>query len=308
MEKIIVIGHENPDTDSIAAAVGIVELLKKEGLDAQAVKAGINKETEWALNYCQKEVEDLENISLENTKVFFVDFNEEAQNPIKEKVDLYGLIDHHKLASSFASDEPILFRIEPLGSTSTLVAKMFKEKEYELDESLAKLLLLGIISDTLNLTSPTTTEEDKKIVDELAEKTNKDVQKLADNLFEAKSDLSSFTPKEIAKLDYKNFEFKGQKVGIGVIETVKPEKLESMEQDLRTAILEIKKEENLNYVYLGIVDIIKQNTKLIIIGDTEKELAQKAFPKGQTEGMNMILNKVVSRKKQIAPAIEKAIK
>jgi len=308
MGKIIVIGHKNPDTDSVAAAIGLAELLKKEGKEAIPVRGGnLNKETEWALNHSGLEIGNVENI--EGDEYFFVDFNEESQSPVDlKKVKLAGLLDHHKLACSWSTEDQVLFRVEPIGSTSTLVAKLYKERGEAIDAPISKALLCGIISDTLNFTSPTTTEEDKKYAEELAGSTQENTNELADKLFEAKSDLSSFTPEEIAKLDYKVFEFNGKKVGIGVIETVNPANAKEMEKDLREAVLKMKESENLDLVYLGIVDILKQETELILVGEEEKKTALKAFPDSQAKGDNLVLKEVVSRKKQIAPAIERALK
>lgn len=313
MSNILVIGHLNPDTDSIAAAISLTHLLQTQGKEAQARKKGnLNKESAWALEYSQNEGR-IRNIAEEEitpeSKIFLVDFNEESQSPIDPtRINLTGLIDHHKIAGNWKTEEPILFRIEPIGSSSTLVAKMFQEKRLEIPLNIAKLLLCGIISDTLNLTSPTTTEEDIRWVKILSSQTGEDTAKMADALFEAKSDLSTFSPAEIAKLDYKNFDFGGKKVGIGVIETVKPDKVRPLENALKDELKKIKVAEVLDFAFLGIVDIIKNQTELLIIGGLEKELALKAFPNAIQAGDNMLLEGVVSRKKQIAPEIERAIK
>lgn len=313
MKKIIVIGHENSDTDSICAAAAMAELLRAEGKEAMARRKGnLNKEAEYALAFSGAEDKILElekELPVEEHVFFFVDFNERAQSPIQsEKIELVGLIDHHKLGSDFKTEEPAYFRIEPLGSSSTLVAKLYFEKGVEIQDWVAKLLLAGIISDTLNLTSPTTTEEDRLWVKRLSELVGTTPAELAENLFEAKSDLSAFSPKEIAKLDYKNFDFGGTKVGIGVVETVKPEKVKALEEELKKALSEIKKEEGVDLIYLGIVDIINNRTEMLLVGEAEKALLMKVFADIVIEGENLILRGVVSRKKQIAPMIEKGLK
>ncbi len=311
MKKTIVIGHDNSDTDSVCAAVAMAELLKAKGKKAVAMRKGsLNKETAFALEFAgaTKKVKSIKNDEIKGEEVFFVDFNEKAQSPIKgENYKLIGLIDHHKLSGDFKTEEPILFRIEPIGSTSTLVAKLYFEKEIEIEKWVAKLMLAGIISDTLNLTSPTATEEDSLWLRRLSAVTGVDTTKLADNLFEAKSDLSDFSPREIVKLDYKNFDFGGTKVGIGVVETVKPEKIKFLEPELKKALAEIKKEENLDLIYLGIVDILKNRTEMLLIGEREKALIMKVFSDIVISENNLILRGVVSRKKQIAPMIEKGL-
>lgn len=313
MKKIIVIGHENSDTDSICAAASMAELLRAEGKNAVARRKGsLNKESEYALAFAGAEseiVELREDESSEENAFFFVDFNERAQSPVQsDNIELVGLIDHHKLGSDFRTEEPAYFRIEPLGSSSTLVAKLYFEKGVEIKDWVAKLLLAGIISDTLHLTSPTTTDEDRLWVKRLSELVGAAPAQLAEKLFEAKSDLSAFSPKEIAKLDYKNFDFGGTKVGIGVIETVKPEKVKALEEELKKALTEIKEEEKVDLIYLGIVDIINNRTEMLLIGEKEKALIMKVFADIVIEGENLILRGMVSRKKQIAPMIEKGLK
>jgi manganese-dependent inorganic pyrophosphatase len=309
--RTFVIGHLNPDTDSIVSAIALAGLLNSEGKEARAVKKGnLNKESQWALDHCQAKdsIEELENVP-DGQEVFFVDFNEFDQCPLNpEKVKLIGLLDHHKLGSGWKTEEPILFRVEPVGATSTLMAKIYREKNIPLPENLAKLLLCGIISDTLNLTSPTTTEEDKHWAKKLSEQTNENVEELANNLFEAKSDLSSFTPEEVAKLDYKVFNFIGKKIGIGVIETVRSDNAKELEGELKKVMGKIKSEEGLDYVYLGIVDILNNQTELLIGDEETKLLARKAFSEATESGDNLILPNIVSRKKQIAPAIERVLK
>lgn len=310
---IIVIGHTNPDTDNVATSIGIAKLLELEGKEAIAYKKGnFNKETQWVLEKTKlsdhiKEIQD-EKVE-EKSPVFFVDFNEEAQAPLDiNNIELVGLIDHHKLSGNWKTEEPILFRIEPLGSGSTLVAKMYQEKNIKIPHEVAKILLCGIISDTLNLTSPTATEEDKIWTGILAEQTKEDADQLAENLFTAKSDLSSFTPEEIVKLDYKNFDLSGKKVGFGVIETVKPDNVKKLEKELKEELQKIKTNEGLDYIFLGIVDILNNETEILLISKPAKELIMKAFSDIQILEDNLILKGIVSRKKQIIPAIEHALK
>jgi len=313
MGTTIVIGHLNPDTDNIAATIGITALLRSEGKEAVPYKKGnLNNETDWVLEYSnfKDQIQDLPNENLpEKQRVFLVDFNETAQAPVDlSKIKLVGLVDHHKLAGNWQTEEPIIFRVEPVGSSCTIVAKMFWEKNIAVSSELATLLLCGIISDTLNLSSPTTTEEDRQWVAALAKQSGGNVNDLADKLFEAKSDLSAFTPAEVVKLDYKVFTFGTKRIGIGVVETVKPENVKKIEGDLKQVLSRMKKEENLDLAYLGIVDILKKQTELLLISDEEKTVAMKSFSDIVISGDNLVLRGIVSRKKQIVPAMEKVVK
>ncbi len=309
--EIIVIGHLNPDTDSIVSALGVAKFLEEEGKKALACRAGnLNNESLFVLDYCglNTEIEDIKKVGLEEKEIIFVDFNEEGQSPIDSKeVKLRGILDHHKLSCSFKTEEPIFFRMEPVGSTSTLVLKLSREKNIDLGEPIEKALLCGIISDTLDLSSPTTTNEERFWVDYLTKKLHINQTELAERLFEAKSDLSAFTSEQIVKLDWKNFEFEGNKIGIGVIETVKPGQVKKIEQSLREALAKVKEEEKLDFAYLGIVDIIKNETEMLIISEKEKEIIMKSFSDIRIDEDSLILRGIVSRKKQIAPAIERAM-
>jgi len=310
---IIVIGHLNPDTDNIAAAVAMANLLKAQGDEAAAYKKGnLNKESSLALKFSglENQIGDLpEAVIAEGADFFLVDFNEASQAPVEpEKIKLRGLVDHHKLGSSWKTDEPVLFRIEPMGASSTLLCKMYQEKKIELSLGLAKLLLCGIISDTLKLTSPTTTDEDKIWAGILAQQTATGIDELAGQLFEAKSDLSEFTPEEVVKLDYKEFDFSGKKVGVGVIETVDPQSAKKMEKELKGEMEKTKTAEGLDYIFLGIVDILNNETEMLLISKEAKDLIMKSFSDIVIREDNLVLKGVVSRKKQIVPVLERTLK
>lgn len=310
---IIVIGHLNPDTDNIAASLAMAHLLNAQGKEACARKKGnLNKESALALRITglENRLKDLSETEVaEGQPFFFVDFNEESQTPVEpEKVKLTGLVDHHKLGGKWKTEEPVLFRIEPIGSTSTLICKLYLENKVEFKPDIAKMLLAGIVSDTLKLTSPTTTDEDKIWAGILAKQTGTNLDELADQLFEAKSDLSEFTPEEVAKLDYKVFDFSGKKVGIGVIETVKPASAKKMEAELKAAMEKIKAADGLDYILLGIIDILNNETEMLIIGQEARDIIMKSFADIVIREDNLVLKGVVSRKKQIVPALERTLK
>ncbi len=313
--SIITIGHLNSDTDSVAGAVALAELLKLQGKEALAYRNGqLNKESEWALKHCDSTnlVSEFSSTNIsENQEFFLVDFNEENQSPVAlAKINLVGLIDHHKLNSCWKTDKPIYFRIEPVGSTCTLIAKLYQERKIVIAKDVARLLLCGLISDTINLTSPSTTADDREILTFLATQTNENIEWLAQNLFEAKSDLSSFTPEEVVRLDYKIFNFAQKKIGIGVIETLSPANIKKIEPELKQAMRKIKSEDGLDYLYLGIVDIVKQETEMLAEDEEEKQIILKAFSDIEiaSSGDNLLLKTIVSRKKQIVPQIENFLK
>ena len=299
---IIVIGHRNPDTDSIVSAIVGSYLFNQLGLDSKPARAGeLNRETKFVLNYFQQEEPELvENLNGQ-------DFILVDHNSVKESVDgrddsrLLGVIDHHYL-SGVRTEKPILYRAEPIGSASTIIAKMFWEKEIDLPTSLAGLLLSGIISDTLKFNSPTTQEEDKKIAQKLAELAQVDIDQLAEQMFEAKSNLDGFSWDEIISGDYKSFESNSKTFGIGVWETVKPEKLLENKTKIIESLRRKKEQDQLDWLLFGVVDIIEQKTYLFLLGQEEDDLAKSVFG-GEIEDSIMVLPGIVSRKKQMVPKI-----
>jgi manganese-dependent inorganic pyrophosphatase len=301
--KTYIVGHKNPDTDSVVSAIALSELEKAEGKDYIAVRAGdLNKETEFVLNQFAFKMPEL--LPEGEKKVILVDHNEVSQ--ISENIStdqIQCIIDHHKLGGLSLS-EPISVRTKPVVSTATMIAQIFNEDNIEITKNVAGILLAGIISDTLNLTSPTTTEKDKKIVEALNKIANIDIERLAKDMFAAKSDISDIPTEELLNKDYKNFEIVGKKIGFGVWETVLPEAVLEREQEIINILDKMKQEESLDFVFFAVVDILNNNSVFIIISDTEKEVAEAAFG-GKVENGLMKLEGVVSRKKQMIPPLEK---
>lgn len=303
LKKITVLGHKNQDTDATVAAIGLAELFKAAGLFRAVAKIADqpNRETAYVLK--RFGVNQPGTFSPKKDEaVFLVDFNEETQSPAPFKeVQIEGLVDHHKLNICFSKDYPVMFRVEPVGSSSTIVAKMHRDYGIKPTKTIASLLLSGILSDTLKFSSPTTTAEDIKIAKELARTAKVSISELAQKMFEAKSDLRGMAGNDIITMDYKEFVFGKHKTGIGVLETVNPSSALKIEKEIRTALSEYKKKQKIDLIYFGLVDIIKNSTTLLLIGKEEEEVAEKVFGKIAKDGA-MLLPDVVSRKKQIVPA------
>lgn len=303
MSKIVIVGHKNPDTDSIISAICAQEFFTKVlGKESKAYRAGgINNETKFILEKFGVETPELISTIAEDDSVVLVDHNETSQvfdGLNYANVDC--IIDHHKL--SINTEKPIVCRMEPIGSTSSLIAKMFFEKNAEVSESLASLLLAGILSDTLNLMSPTTTEEDKELVAKLNAIAKLDIEEFVGEMFKAKSSLEGISIDELISLDYKVFEMGAHKVGIASWETTGPESVNAKKAEIMQALVAKKSSENLEHMFFMVVDILKQNCQLYLIGEQEKELAEKVFGGVIEDGM-MFLPGVASRKKQIVPQL-----
>ncbi|MCD6226856.1 MAG: manganese-dependent inorganic pyrophosphatase [Candidatus Aenigmarchaeota archaeon] len=300
MSKIFVFGHKNPDTDTICSAIAYAKLKRLKNFDAQAVRLGeINPETEFALKKFGVEIPE-EMHSFEGKDVILVDHTEIKQSADDIlKANIIEIIDHHNLGDIYTR-YPVFVRIEPIGSTSTIIFKMFRESNLDIDNKTAGLLLSGILSDTVILRSVTCTDEDRKIAKKLADQLNLDLEKYGFELKKAKSDISSKTDRELIKSDLKIFNTIN--MGIGQVEIV-----EDIDEKRKKTLLEemekIRKEIGCDTLLLMLTNIIKQDTELLVVGKTD--LVEKAF-KTKVENNRVYLKGVMSRKKQVKPVIEDA--
>jgi len=294
---IIVIGHKNPDTDSVISAKVFANFL---GEDAVSRIAGeVNSETKFIFSYFK---EDLPEIITEekDAEFFLVDHNEIVQS-VAKKEKICGVLDHHML-SGLKTDKPIFFRIEPVGSTSTLVYKMMKEKGVSLTEKEAGLLLAGIISDTLNLNSPTTTTEDIDLYYELSKISKIEPNSFAEKMFEAKSDFSGKNIEDIIFGDLKEYDFGGKRIVIGVAESTSLKYFEENQKEIRLILKKIKEERKYDALFFGAVDIINGNTMFYPASDEEKEIIRKVF-NGEEKENYFLLENVSSRKQEMVPPL-----
>ena len=303
---IYLVSHKNPDTDSIVSSLVMKCFLEKSGQKVKVCRIGkVNKETTYILNYLKEKAPALiKNVA--GKKLFLVDHNEiEHGGKGMEKAEIIGILDHHRLGG-IETVFPIFSRTEPLGSTSTLVFKVFKEKGLTLQKKQAVLLLAGIISDTLKFISPTTTNEDKKLAKELEKISGENINKLAKEMFKARFDVSGTNLKDLLTKDYKEFKLGKTVVGIAVWETPSPQGILGRKTKIIEGLKKIKKQRKIDLIYFGTLDIFKKECKLFLISEKERRIAEKAF--GKKEKDNIIyLPGVISRKKQIVPKFAKVL-
>lgn len=306
MKKVIIVGHKNPDTDSIISAIAAQELFANFGFEAQARRAGeANNETKFILKKFGIAMPELATSLQEDETAMLVDHNEESQTFDQLNYNKVSyIIDHHKL--SIKTEAPIFCRVEPIGSTSSLLAKMFFEWRIDLSQKIAQLLIAGILSDTLNLTSPTTTVEDRELLEKLNETAKLDVNVFVTEMFAAKSSLDGISVEDIIRIDYKTFEIEKFNLGVGTWETTMPESVSAKKAEIIQALLKEKEAVKLDFIFFMVVDILKQNCQLYLVGEKEQELAMKVFA-GEMKDSEMFLPGVVSRKKQIVPQLTEAL-
>lgn len=299
MEKILIFGHQNPDTDAITSSIVMANLENKLGHKAEACRQGkINKETEYVLNYAGVEaptlIEDVE----DGTEVILVDHaNPKESVPNLDNAKILKVIDHHKLGLS--TSYPLYYRAEPVGCTETIMYKLYKENNVEIDKTIATLMVSAIISDTLLFKSPTCTEEDKAIAKELAKIAEIDLDTYGMDMLKAGTDLSSFTIDEIINLDAKKIDLKDKKAIIAQVNTASIDEVLTMKADLEAAMQKSIDENGLDLFMFIITDIVNSTSKGIVLGNAAN-IAEKAY--NETIVDNLIeLKGVVSRKKQVVP-------
>lgn len=307
MKKIIIIGHKNPDTDTIVSSL-IAEHYFKNILkiDAEAYRIGeLNNETKFVLEkFSIPAPERLKKFSAEN-RFILVDHNELSQSADGLQISqIERIVDHHKV--NLQLEAPIFVRIDPVGSTASVLAKMHKEAGKKIPTQIAKLMLSGILSDTLNLHSPTTTDADRKLVKELNRIAKLNLKKFVTELFSAKSSLKGVSLETLITQDYKEFEIGKTKIGIAAWETTRTESVLAEKEKILSLLAKRKLQEKLDYVVFMLVDIIAENCVLFLAGEEEKVLLQKVFT-GKVTDDEMFLPGVVSRKKQIVPQLTEAL-
>ncbi len=299
--KLYVFGHQKPDTDSITSAIVLANLERALGVDATAYKLGeVNKETKYALKTFEtEEPQTLESID-EGTNVAMVDNNEFSQSVAGiEKANIKMVVDHHKI--KFETVEPIFYLSEPVGCTATILYKLYKQNEVEIDSQIAGLMLSAIISDTLLFKSPTCTEQDKKIAQKLSEIAGVDIETYGKEMLKAGTDISEFTPYQVINIDSKEFNDKNTKFEISQVNAVDLDSVFSRQSELEDAIQKEIQDKNLDFYMFAATDILNANSKIIAIGN-KANTVEKAFGVN-LENNTAMLNNVVSRKKQMLPNI-----
>lgn len=305
-KTIFIVGHKNPDTDSIVSAIAYAEYLKKKGKKAVAVRTGqINPETKFVLEHFRVKV-PAALTDASQKQIILLDHNERTQSPDGiEKAEILEVIDHHKV--NFQSEKPILFHSEPVGSTSTLIARRYlSDKKTKIPQKIAGILLSGILSDTVVFRSPTTVKEDIGTAKKLAEIAGiKNLEKFGIEIKKKKAAFGDLDAKAIIYSDFKDFNLSGKKVGMGQIEVCDFKEVDERKKELIDALKEICQKGNYNLLILIATDIIKIGSQILAWGQTD--YLEKAFGK-KVKDNSLYLPGVMSRKAEILPLLTKAFK
>lgn len=238
-------------------------------------------------------------------QVILVDHNEKSQ-AIEgiEEANILEIIDHHRIGN-LETLNPIFFRNQPLGCTSTIIYIMYKENGIEIDKKTAGLLCSAIISDTLIFKSPTCTRQDIDAAQELAEIAKIDVFKYAKKMFSAGSYLKKKSPEEILHQDFKTFLLGDYNIAVGQINSMDKDGLTSIKEKLIPYVDDYINKHNLDMIFFLLTDILDSSSELLAWGQKSDDIARKAF--GLNEEEKLYLPGIVSRKKQFIPSIMRAI-
>lgn len=307
MSKTLVLGHKNPDTDSITSAIVYAYLKNQVGHEAEAVRLGdVTEETAFALEQFSVEAPRLVTaLEQDEQTVILVDHNEFQQSIDGiENAHILEVIDHHRIAN-FETADPLYYRAEPVGCTATILLKLFKEHEVEVPKNMAGLMLSAIISDSLLFKSPTCTEQDIRAAKELEAIAGVDAQEYGLNMLKAGADVSSKTIEELLTLDAKEFGMGDHKVEIAQVNVVDPQDVLNRQEQLEEAIYSRISEKELDLFFFVVTDILNNDSVALALGKMANK-AEEAFNVTFTNH-TAVLSGVVSRKKQVVPALTEAL-
>lgn len=234
-------------------------------------------------------------------KVILVDHNEKTQavDGIDE-AEVLEIIDHHRLGS-LETGAPVYFRNQPVGCTATIIYDMYKENGIVPDQTIAGLLCSAIISDTLLFRSPTCTWLDRAAAEQLAEIAGLDMEELAQNMFQAGSNMKGKTAEEICFQDFKDFTVSDVKFGVGQVNSMSPDELSEIKERVLPHLEHVANIRRLDMVFFMLTNIVEESTEILCYGKGAREQVLEAFDlPADTE--DIILPGVVSRKKQLIPA------
>lgn len=306
MAKVLVFGHKNPDTDTIASAIAYAELKKQLGVDAEAVRLGeVNGETAYALKHFGVEAPRLvETVADQSEGVILVDHNESQQSAVDiADAHVLEVIDHHRIAN-FETAHPLYYRAEPVGCTATILNKLYKENGIEIRKEIAGLMASAIVSDSLLFKSPTCTEQDVAAAKELAAIAGVDLDVYGLDMLKAGADLSGKTAVDLISIDAKEFTMGGSKVEIAQINAVDVNEVLEQQAELEAALKDKIVDKGLDLFVLAITDILNNDSVALAIG-SKADAVERAY--GVTlENNTALLKGVVSRKSQIVPVLTKA--
>ncbi|UGA56002.1 manganese-dependent inorganic pyrophosphatase [Vibrio sp. VB16] len=296
---IQVVGHKNPDSDSICSALVATELLRARGLEANPIRLGeLNRETQYILEQAGVEAPELRT-SVAGEKVWLVDYTDVSQAPDDiNEAEIIGIVDHHRLGDVMTIN-PLEAWIWPVGCTCTILYNLLKMEEVTITREMATLMMSAILSDTVGFASPTCTQKDKDAVEALAVYAEvTDLDTFIKNLLIAKTDIKGLSASQLVEKDLKAYPFLGKNVVVGQIELATLEQVDGMITAIEDDLQRRCDEEGLSFAAVMLTDITSATTRLLFKGEWAEKLV-----KHEKDGMLMMEN-TLSRKKQGWPWLQ----
>lgn len=245
-------------------------------------------------------------LNVRKKQVILVDHNEKNQAVDGvEEAEVLEIIDHHRL-SSIETMGPVFFRNQPVGCTATIVYQMYQEAGVEPDQVNAALLCSAIISDTLMFRSPTCTPLDENTARKLAEIAGVEVENLAQEMFNAGSNLKGKSAEEICFLDFKQFTVNDTVFGVGQVNSMSADELKEIRRIVQPHLEKARVNHGLNMIFFMLTNIITESSELLCCGSEAREKILSAYDLPE-DTETIMLKGVVSRKKQLVPTLVGAL-
>ncbi len=303
---IKVLGHKSPDTDSTGSPIiWAWYLTEVKGTPAEAFLLGEpNTEAAFVLTHWNLTKPTIISDVTADDSVVIVDTNNPAELPPSiNDSKILGIIDHHMLVGGIKTKTPIDITIRPLACTATILHDLIGDDLAKAPKAIKGAMLSCILSDTLEFRSPTTTPHDRAVAEKLAAELGVNIPELATKLFEAKSDVSSFSDAALLRMDSKEYTVAGRELRVSVLETTAPKVILDRKASLMASMVGVAKEDGADQVLLFVIDILKEEATLLVPNDLVKQMAEASFGCKVT-GDTVVLPGIMSRKKQIIPALK----
>jgi manganese-dependent inorganic pyrophosphatase len=301
----LIFGHKSPDTDSLGSPLIWEWFMNHTGNTAEARLLGTpNTEAAFVAarwGFAQPEI--ITDVA-DGQDVVIVDTNNPAELPANiNGANVTAIIDHHKLVGGLETAGPIDITFRPLACTATIMHDLMGDHAAHMPDAIKGLMLSCIISDTLEFRSPTTTAVDKALAESLAADLQIDMAAYATEMFEAKSDVSSFSDAELLRMDSKEYAVGDTKFRVSVLETTAPAIVLDRKASIMASMTDVATEDGVDQVLLFVVDILNEQATMMVPNALTKIVAEASFGATVT-GDTVVLPGVMSRKKQIIPNLK----
>lgn len=307
-DQIFVVGHKNPDNDSISAAVSYAYLknaveAKKPEVEAEYIACCLGplpQESATVLAQVGLSAPRLIDHVSAGDKVTLVDHNEATQMVDGiEEAEIVEIIDHHRLSGNVTTGNPILFLNIPVGSTATIVSKLYERLDVEITPAIATVLLSAIMTDTVMTKSPTCTDYDLVQAAMLGDIIGKVPTEFGLEVFKMRGGDNDMSVEEICSHDAKEFKSGDAVFLVAQHETVTLDVAMEREEAYREFLAQKVAENGYEFALLLVTDIFNEGSRFICVGDTDR--VSKAFGIDATKAE--WVPGILSRKKQVIPPL-----